>query len=248
VIEPILKAFSQADTSGLPLLDQLSDERAQILWILAVGARQEASRSLTASDISEVLRESYGYAVSRQRVSAILGNERTTVHHSKVGGRWVYRIMKPGLSELEANPVSTVFVRPEEALSGIRRVQEVFSTAKGDVRICDPYVDAHTIDLLADFNQATSIRLLTMNVDKPGAFKRDSGLFTKQHGIPLEVRVAPPKLLHDRYAIHDDGMLLCGTSLNGLGKKQSFIVALGEDIRRAVSLDFDSYWANATPL
>lgn len=38
-------------------------------------------------------------------------------------------------------------------------------------------------------------------------------------------------VLHDRYAIHDDGMLLFGTSLNGLGLKQTFVVALGQDIR-----------------
>ena len=121
-------------------------------------------------------------------------------------------------------------------------------SCRGDLRVCDPYVDPQTLDLLADCKAAASIRLLTMKIDKRTAFERDVKLFNKQHGDVLDVRVVPQRVLHDRYAIHDDGMLHFGTSLNGLGLKQSFVVSVGEDLRAAALRAFDDVWSEATQL
>ena len=51
-----------------------------------------------------------------------------------------------------------------------------------------------------------------------------------------------------RFCTHDGGMLMFGTSFNGLGLKQSLVVALGEDIRASVAATFDADWQRATPL
>jgi hypothetical protein len=72
--------------------------------------------------------------------------------------------------------------------------------------------------------------------------------FVTEHGIALDARTLPHGVLHDRFLIHDDGMLMFGTSLNGLGLKQSFVVALGEDIRASVAATFDADWQRATPV
>jgi hypothetical protein len=242
----IPSVFSVSDVSCLPPFESLQEERSQILWVLALGDRNELTKCLTASEISDVLRVVFKHSVSRQRVAAILGIERKTVHRSKKGDRLGYQIMKPGLDELETSPATVVFERPEEGFSGIRSVQEIFSSARGAIRLCDPYVDGQTLDLLSDFSQATSIHLLTLNVKQPAAFKRDAALLSRQAGIPIEVRIASDKVLHDRYAIYDDGMLLCGTSLNGLGKKQSFVVALPEGIRESSLAAFRECWTKAT--
>jgi hypothetical protein len=37
-------------------------------------------------------------------------------------------------------------------------------------------------------------------------------------------------------------MLMFGTSLNGLGLKQSFVVALGSDVRAAALAAFEATW------
>jgi hypothetical protein len=50
------------------------------------------------------------------------------------------------------------------------------------------------------------------------------------------------KVLHDRYAIDDNGMPMFGTSLNGLGLKQSLVVSLGEDVRLATLAAFEATW------
>lgn len=115
----------------------------------------------------------------------------------------------------------------------------------GVVRFCDPYVESSSLDLLAEATKATEIRLLTVNIARPPVFTRDLAAFRKEHGSRIEVRQAAAGTLHDRYAIDDTRMLLFGTSLNGLGKKQSFIVELGPDMRATVLAAFDAVWATA---
>ena len=54
------------------------------------------------------------------------------------------------------------------------------------------------------------------------------------------------KDLHDRYIIDDAGMWLLGQSLNGIGKKQTFLVLVGADIRQLVSDGFLRRWNSAS--
>jgi hypothetical protein len=60
-------------------------------------------------------------------------------------------------------------------------------------------------------------------VKQPAGFKQAIKAFVTEHGIALEVRTLRPVVLHDRFLIHDGGMLIFGTSFNGLGLKQSFV-------------------------
>jgi hypothetical protein len=154
--------------------------------------------------------------------------------------------MQAGVDELVASAAVVVFVDPQQALSSIRETQAILADLRGDLSVCDPYVDGRTLDLLADCKAAASIRLLTMNIHKCTAFERDVAAFNREHGGILNVRVASQKVLHDRYIIHDDGMLLLGTSLNGLGLKQSFVVSLGEDLRSTVLRAFDDVWSSGS--
>jgi hypothetical protein len=115
----------------------------------------------------------------------------------------------------------------------------------GLVRLCDPYVESASLDLLAEASAAREIRLLTVNISKPPTFTRDLGLFRKEHPQAINVRQVAPGKLHDRYAVDDSRMLLFGTSLNGLGKKQSFIVEVGPDMRSNAIAAFDGEWDKA---
>jgi hypothetical protein len=44
------------------------------------------------------------------------------------------------------------------------------------------------------------------------------------------------------------GFLLIGTSLNGLGKKQTFVAEVGPDIAAVVGTAFDALWKLATSI
>ena len=238
-------AFRAADLSELPPVDAMASDRTLTLWVLAAG-ESAGQKIMTPTEISVVLRDTYKIAVPRQKIQALLAAEQGTVVRRRKAGLRAYQIMQSGVSEITTSASTTVvFLEPEQALTKIRETEEILAGLQGTLSVCDPYVDGRTLDLLATCENAATIRLLTVNIKRPNPFARDIAAFNKEHGGRLEVRVATQKDLHDRYIIHDNGLLLLGTSLNGLGKKQSFVVALGADLRADVSAAFESRWQSA---
>lgn len=238
-------AFRAADMSEFPRLASLSD-RGRVLWVLGAGKEKAGRVWLTPGEISTILRDVYGFPLSWQKVQALIVSERGTVATSRKGGFRRHQIMQAGLDELLAKGPDVVFIEPSKALSGIRSAQATMQTFAGLLRFCDPYIESASLDLLAEATGASEIRLLTVNISKPQVFARDLAAFRKEHPAKIEVRQAAAGTLHDRYGIDDNRMLLFGTSLNGIGKKQSFIVEVGEDLRATVLAAFDTAWNSAT--
>jgi hypothetical protein len=243
----LVDLFRTVDPSGLPRLSDL-DERRQMLWVLRAAQERLDVTVMTPSEISVVLRDVYGVDLSRQRIDATLAKEKGTVAKRKIDGRRGYQLMASGSAELDTVTSAALFIDPAHGYRGLREAHILLAELGGDLRVCDPYADARTLDMLAECQRADSIRLLTQNIKKPDGFKQTVTVFAREHGMPLEVRKAPKGVLHDRYVIHDDGMLMFGTSLNGLGLKQSFVVALGEDMRSAALAAFEASWDTASPL
>lgn len=243
----LVDAFKGADKSGLPNLAEL-DERLQMFWVLRAASEQLDVAAMTPAEISIVLRDAYGIDLARQRIEGTLAAEKGTVAKRKINGRRAYQLMVAGSEELDSSSSAALFIDPARGYTGLREAHAVLAALDGDLRVCDPYTDARTLDLLAECERADSIRLLTHNVKRPDGLKQSVKAFEREHGIALEVRKAPSGVLHDRYAIHEGGMLLFGTSLNGLGLKQSFVVALGEDLRSAALAAFEATWDPASPL
>ncbi len=147
---PITTEFRKADTSDLPMLDALETEKEQ---------------STGYSQLEVATRAPGTCRLLRFRMSY----ERSTVLSfpaSACRPCWPMSERNSTLAGLENTPTSVVFVRPEEALTGIRSVQAILGSAKGAVSICDPYVDGRSLDLLTDITEATSLRLLSMNGTK----------------------------------------------------------------------------------
>jgi hypothetical protein len=141
--------------------------------------------------------------------------------------------MKQGINEVRPTFLSSIYVDPELALTKIRKMEEILASLKGNLKICDPYIENKTIDFLSECRSSSSIKLLTSNVLKESKLRRDLAAYDKEYTIKIEVRISPNGVLHDRYILHQEGMLLLGTSLNGFAKKQSFLVSLGPDLRAA---------------
>jgi hypothetical protein len=244
--QEIVDAFRGADASGFPDIAGL-EERNKIFWVMKLG-RDLGLEVMAPGEISAVLRDVYSFAVPRQRIEGTLAGEKQTVARLSRDRRRVYQLMKPGEDELEGARSAVVFIEPSKGFSGLRETHGLLAAMIGEVRVCDPYADLKTLDMLAECTAASGIRLLSDNIKNKSGFKQAAKAFATEHGVPLEVRVAPPKLLHDRYAIYDDGMVLFGTSLNGLGLKQSFVIALGPDIRATVLGFFETTWQSSTAL
>jgi hypothetical protein len=242
----LIDEFKAADTSGFPDLSTL-DEREQMFWILGVAKDHLGRELLTPTDISTVLRDVYGIDLSRQRIEAMLSGEKKTVAKRKANGRRAYQLMLAGRQELESANTAAFFIDPARGYTGLRETQSLLAGLRGEIRVCDPYADVRTLDMLAECAAADALRLLTHNIKKIEGFKQSMRVFEREHGLRLEVRRSPDGVLHDRYLIHGAGMLMFGTSLNSLGLKQSFVVALGEDLRSAALAAFEATWDASSP-
>ena len=245
---PDLQArFRDLGDVGVPNVHTLADDRLRCMWVLHVAKEHLDEAWLTAPQISTVLRDTFGINISRQRVYGLVAADKIMVAQKTVDGRHLFQVMKAG-SDVVAATRSVVFVEPAAALSRLRVVQDMFGELRDDVRVCDPYVDGATLDMLAHLDRAASIKLLSVNIKDKGGIVRDTKAFIAEHGKPLEIRLGPKGQLHDRYVIHDDGMLLVGTSLNSIGLKQSFVVALGEVLRASVLRSFADAWNKGQPV
>jgi hypothetical protein len=200
------------------------------------------------AEVASLCRDHLGINLSRQKVEGILSTRRDLAARRRIEGRWRYQIMRAGVEYASGASAGVLFVAPERALTQLRAVQDLLGSLEGVLRICDPYLSPRSLDFVVQCIKASDIRVLTGQVSGRSTFVGDLKATQSQLGVPVEVRVAAGGILHDRYIIHDSGVVLIGTSLNGLGNKQSVVVALGEDMRTLLLTAFDGIWAGAQQL
>jgi hypothetical protein len=247
---PHVSEFNKIDITALPDVHALPEPRQKILWVLTASKKISSLDALSPGQISHILRDSARIDIPRQRVSVIVEQERrkgTVSRIVKKRGRY-YKIMKLGEQEVDSSILAPLVIDPSKPFSATRKLADVIRELKGELRYCDPYVGSRTLDFLTDCKGIQKIKLLTVTIQSAAGFKADLAAFNKEHGNCLEVRVLSQGHLHDRYILHDTGMLSMGASLKDVGKKQSFAWHEGNDIARAVQAAFDNYWQAATPI
>ena len=225
----------------------LTTELDQALAILFLSKASGEGNWLSAAEISRVLQEKYGISFHWRTVQAVLGqNEEGLVARKKKGGTWHYSIMHFGEQRLAALGPSIVVIDPANAVQAVSTLHASLSTLRGQIQVCDPYIDGATIEHLSVCPKGAIVWLLTKKIQDELKVKRLHSAAATQ-GVSIGVRVASSAALHDRFIIDDNSTLILGTSLNGFGKKLCFVVRAGEDIRRSMLAFFDSAWNRATP-
>lgn len=154
--------------------------------------------------------------------------------------------MAAGEQALLAPRAEALVVDPAKALQAAISLHTLLGNLRGAVRICDPYVDYSTLQHLDACTGATAIHLLTDNVTDSGRLRALVAAGATQNPR-IEVRRVAGHRLHDRYIMDGTTMQVLGTSLNGFGKKQCFVVRLGQDIRNTMLTFFTGAWSAATP-
>lgn len=201
---------------------------------------------MSAVEISRHLRDECGVAIHWRTVDAMLDANRSLVARRKRLARWEYKILGNGRAMLAIPDKAVTFVNPATALQSTLQLHDLLRHLHGGLSVCDPYLDHQTLEHLEVCGTKRRIRILTQKVNDSGPLRRVSDAATLA-GYQFDVRVASGKPLHDRYIIDDRAMLILGGSLNGFGKKQSFVIQVGSDVRRRVLAAFDSEWAKASP-
>jgi hypothetical protein len=198
-----------------------------------------------ASKIAQYVVEKLGISTSRQAVHAALTKAVSKKFcHRKNDG---FGLMKLGQDELlkQMQKEKVILLEPGKPFAAGIRVDAIFSSAKNVLKISDPYVDIKTLDVIYRcIGQGLTIKLLTAQVNNESNFKREIQKMILE-GFNIEVRRVSTGVLHDRYFMDDTHFWLSGNSLNNLGKKESFIVMLGDDVQRSMSQTFDSRWQSA---
>jgi hypothetical protein len=203
----------------------------------------ESNNRFSAASISSFLVEKQGINISRQAIQSALKSDRAATHRSAKG----YKLMENGRKQLKefSQKDETVMIEAGKPFSAKNIVlKNIFTRFEGEISICDPYIDIHTLDVI--FKNSTKknlVKILTKNViDKPaGTFGRHL-IDLRNEGYRVEIGVYSSSDLHDRYIMDKRTFWLSGNSLNYLGNKESFVVCLGDDIRQSMQATFNSRW------
>jgi hypothetical protein len=150
--------------------------------------------------------------------------------------------------------VSGSFILAGNALDAMAAIGKVLQTAKRDVLIVDPYMDEKALTDFAPLAaEGIATRLLAdQQLHKPTldpAQKR----WAMQYGAkrPLEVRLAAPKILHDRLIVVDEKDTWDLTqSMNAFAARSpaSIVRNVDPEITQLKIAAFAAIWAAATPL
>jgi hypothetical protein len=159
-----------------------------------------------------------------------------------------------GVAELNA-PVSAqgAFIPAGNALDAMAAVGKVLQTAAADVLIVDPYMNEKVLTDFAPLApEPCHIRLLADQQDYKTTLKPAAERWSVQFktGRPLEVRLAPPRALHDRLILVDSTTAWVLTqSLNAIAARSPASIVRSEDeIARLKIAAYQDMWNAATPL
>jgi len=236
-----LHQFRDVNSASYPDIHLFHDDLDAVLWTLLVADEQLGLSSMTAARVAEALTHVYRRNLTRQRAAALLASAKGFVARRTKAGQTTNSIMKRGADRVRTQADAIILIDPLHAFSSLRRLNQILEALSGDVLLCDPYIDDKTLLTLTAVPKGSPIKLLTLNISDPPQFRCNLHAYQREYGN-LESRVSHTKDLHDRYIIDDASMWLLGQSLNGIGKKQTFLVLVGADIHQLVSDGFLRRW------
>jgi hypothetical protein len=220
------------------------DDLERILVVLH-NAKIGGIQRMSALDISENLKLEHGLHLHWRTIKTALFAMPNLVERRKQKGKWLFGLLRAGRERISAPASAVHFVDPTKAVQAVLTLHDLLGQCSGVVRVCDPYFDNVTLQHLDACAAATEIRVLTKNVKSSASLLALHAAFQTQ-GKNLQVRIVSANVLHDRYIIDSNRMKILGSSLNGFGKKQCFVIEAGSDMRQAMLHVFDGHWGSAT--
>jgi hypothetical protein len=145
------------------------------------------------------------------------------------------------------------FVGVGAALDALQVVGKVLAEAKHDALIVDAYMDSKVFTDFAPTAPAiVSVRLLSDSFStKPDALRPGMTRWAQQFPTrPIEVRLAPPRALHDRLIVADKKLAWTLTqSLKDFANRSPALVQRVDAQMASLKIDFyEQLWTKATPV
>lgn len=140
------------------------------------------------------------------------------------------------------------FILGGRKIKGENEIENILQTkTKNYIKICDEYFQTTSIEFFEVVPKGISIKVLTRNTGGKEKEKRLLKKLQKLDEVKIEIRKIKPFPSHMRYILTKGKAWHLSHSLKDLGKKDSFIQEIKEEIRK-IEKRFDELWKEATPL
>jgi hypothetical protein len=143
------------------------------------------------------------------------------------------------------------FIPAGSSFDALTAVSGVLRECRGSVLVVDPYMDAVALtDFLPMVRDGVPLRLLASNKQKnaglPEAVERWKVQYAERR--PIELRLAAPRLLHDRLIMDDVSVWSLSQSLNAIAQRSpAMLQRVGSDIALVKREAFTELWDTAMP-
>lgn len=132
-----------------------------------------------------------------------------------------------------------IVLPPGSSVSGLLELNKILGSVTKYAKICDPWVDKKTLEIIRSVPNDVPIQLLTGESGKSRRFQKSCADF-KVERTSFEMRVGEG--LHDRFILTWRRGWLLGSSINAFGKKFSALTPLPEKDVASTERIFDSLW------
>lgn len=142
------------------------------------------------------------------------------------------------------------FIPAGNSFDALTAIAGVLRECRGYALIVDPYMDAVALtDFLPMVTEGVPLRLLASSKQKNAGLPEAVGRWTVQYAgaRPIELRLATPKLLHDRLIMDESNVWSLSQSFNAIAQRSPAMVQrVGADIASAKRGAFMDIWGSAT--
>ncbi len=224
-------------------LKDLPSNKLRAFWVIDSLTTEKKDR-FSVSDIANHLTEKVGIATTRQAVFNALKFDSVATH--KKNGK--YKLMSNGHDQLVAmaseKTSETLIIEPGLPFTAKKRVGSILNGLVDEIKICDPYCGIGLLTLIhVNIDKSHPIKILTSQITEKVAGSFAVGLNDlRAEGYSVSIRIYKHSVLHDRYVIDGKSFWFSGNSLNDIGKKESLLVSMGQDVRQSMNATFDTRW------
>ncbi len=153
-------------------------------------------------------------------------------------------------SEKNEEDIQVYYFEPGKPRTARKDFVKILNELKGEIKICDPYINKDTLEALEELKQA-KVKFLTSSKNSNLKVSSQDLKDFKVENKDVDVKGFPYDHLHDRYIISKDRLFLLGHGFS-IRNKESFVIELpnkfSKDLIQSLSATFDTRWKNQNNL
>lgn len=219
-------------------------------------AEDETDTTYLSSEHIEACLEWARININNLQISRAFARADRKIKSKKENGVTLYRIMEQGRELIKpfiyGGPIKILSIEAKKPHTARKKIEEILSSidCADKVKICDPYLGVTTLDNLRHIPTKCRVEFLTENIQRMNPpITTILQNFCKEHKN-IEFKMITRKgILHDRYILTSNNLLLIGHGLKDIGNKESFIVEISTSFARDVieekNKQFTQYWNSA---